>query len=421
MASRRARASSVAGSASSMQKLSCAPRPTRPRSWWSCARPKRSACSITITVAFGTSTPTSMTVVATSTCTAPVRKPSMIRRRSGTGSWPWMHSRRYPWSSPEPKPGGLRLGGRGGPGVVGLGHERADHVRLAAVVEEPAHPREHLVAAVQAEHARDDRRPPRRKLVEHRHLEVAVDRERERPRDRGRRHVQHVRRRALPGLLLERPPLLDAEAVLLVDHGDAQRSVVDARLDERVGADGDGRLAGPQEPLGRAPLAGGHALHQPDDPHAERLAQRREADQVLGGERLGGRHQRALAACLDGPDEGVGRNGRLARADVALEQAAHRHGPPQVGVDLADGPVLGARSARTAVRSRTTRPARPGPGAAGRWPPPRSAPGGGGGRAGGGAARRRPGASRRRVPPPGRAADGSRAARRGEAAARGGP
>ena len=42
-----------------------APRPMRPRSWCSCARPKRSACSITITVAFGTSTPTSTTVVAT--------------------------------------------------------------------------------------------------------------------------------------------------------------------------------------------------------------------------------------------------------------------------------------------------------------------------------------------------------------------
>ena len=44
------------------------PRPTRPRSWCSWARPKRSACSITITVAAGTSTPTSITVVATRSC-----------------------------------------------------------------------------------------------------------------------------------------------------------------------------------------------------------------------------------------------------------------------------------------------------------------------------------------------------------------
>ena len=40
-----------------------APRPTRPRSWWSWERPNRSACSTIITVALGTSTPTSMTVV----------------------------------------------------------------------------------------------------------------------------------------------------------------------------------------------------------------------------------------------------------------------------------------------------------------------------------------------------------------------
>ena len=44
-----------------------APRPTRPRNWCSCARPKRSACSTTMIVASGTSTPTSMTVVATRT------------------------------------------------------------------------------------------------------------------------------------------------------------------------------------------------------------------------------------------------------------------------------------------------------------------------------------------------------------------
>ena len=62
------------------------PRPTRPRSWCSWARPKRSACSITMIEASGTSTPTSITVVATrigdppSTEARPWRRPS--RRRS---------------------------------------------------------------------------------------------------------------------------------------------------------------------------------------------------------------------------------------------------------------------------------------------------------------------------------------------------
>ena len=53
------------------------PRPTRPRSWCRVARPKRSASQTIITVALGTSTPTSTTVVETSTCVTPERKSAM--------------------------------------------------------------------------------------------------------------------------------------------------------------------------------------------------------------------------------------------------------------------------------------------------------------------------------------------------------
>src|SRR5206468_12140037 len=54
------------------------PRPIRPRSWWSWERPKRSACSINISVAFGTSIPTSITVVETRTWISPALKRRMI-------------------------------------------------------------------------------------------------------------------------------------------------------------------------------------------------------------------------------------------------------------------------------------------------------------------------------------------------------
>ena len=47
------------------------PRPTRPRSWCSWLKPNRSACSITIKEALGTSTPTSITVVLTKTRKVP--------------------------------------------------------------------------------------------------------------------------------------------------------------------------------------------------------------------------------------------------------------------------------------------------------------------------------------------------------------
>ena len=63
----------------------------------------------------------------------------------------------------------------------------------------------------------------RRQLVEHRHVEVAVDGHRRGARDRGGRHHQHVGDGAVGALRAQRRPLLDAEAVLLVDHHDAER------------------------------------------------------------------------------------------------------------------------------------------------------------------------------------------------------
>ncbi len=64
---RRAWAVSSVESETSTQNDSAVPRPTRPRSWWSWARPNRSAPSMIIIVASGTSTPTSTTVVPTRT------------------------------------------------------------------------------------------------------------------------------------------------------------------------------------------------------------------------------------------------------------------------------------------------------------------------------------------------------------------
>src|SRR5207244_1400322 len=68
---RRSRLDSVVSEDRRRHRLAAEPRPTRPRNWCSCASPKRSAPSIIITVAFGTSTPTSTTAVATNTWISP--------------------------------------------------------------------------------------------------------------------------------------------------------------------------------------------------------------------------------------------------------------------------------------------------------------------------------------------------------------
>ncbi len=103
-----------------------------------------------------------------------------------------------------------------------------------------------------------------------------------------------------------------------------------------------------------------------DAPHAELRAERLERQEVLLGERLRRRHQRALAARLDRAQERVERDDRLAGADVALQQPLHRRGAREVGVDLGDRAllVLGERERqRRRGSARSARPAAPSDGA----------------------------------------------------------
>ena len=77
------------------------PRPIRPRSWCSWLMPKRSASQTTIIEAFGTSTPTSTIVVATSTSRSPLAKDPMTASFSSAGSCPCRTPSRTPASGPE--------------------------------------------------------------------------------------------------------------------------------------------------------------------------------------------------------------------------------------------------------------------------------------------------------------------------------
>ena len=61
---------------------------------------------------------------------------------------------------------------------------------------------------------------------------------------------------------------------------------------------------------------------------------------VLAGQHLGRGHQRRLVLVGDGDEQGVDRDGGLARADVGLEEPLHRPVAGQVAADLGDGPVL---------------------------------------------------------------------------------
>ncbi len=174
--------------------------------------------------------------------------------------------------------------------------------------------------------------PGRGRLGDLCHVELAEDGQRERPRDRGRRHVQDVRRERR-----ERLPLLDPEAVLLVDDGDGEVGEEDAALDQRVRPDRD--LRRPVLDLGARHLRPA-AAGQQDDPDAELGADPFDRQEVLLGERLGRRHQRRLSSGLDRAQKRVERDGGLARADVALQQPLHRLLACEVGVDLGERQLL---------------------------------------------------------------------------------
>ncbi len=69
---------------------------------------------------------------------------------------------------------------------------------------------------------------------------------------------------------------------------------------------------------------------------ASGVAELRQGAEVLAGEKLGGGHERALRARFDGAEHGQHRDQRLARADIALQQAEHAAGRGHVGADLGE-------------------------------------------------------------------------------------
>ena len=145
--------------------------------------------------------------------------------------------------------------------------------------------------------------------------------------------------RAAP--LGERGALLDAEAVLLVDDGNGEVAEADLLLDQRVRADRDLHVAGGDQLPHVGVLLRAEGARQQRHPHAELRADSLDGEEVLLGEHLGRRHQRALPSRLDGPQQRRERDDGLAGADVALEQPLHRGRARQIAVDLGDRLLLG--------------------------------------------------------------------------------
>ena len=218
-----------------------------------------------------------------------------------------------------------------------LAHQRADHVDLAALADLLADEVIGARALVLADDPGLDRLAAARQLADRRRVQVAVGGQRERPRDRGRRHVEGVRRQTARPLGVERGPLADPEAVLLVDDGDRQLGELDIRLDQRVGADGQAGLPGGES------LEVSLALRRRRRPGEQRegngavgAQEHSERARVLLGQGLGRCHQRGLAAALGGPEHRVQADAGLARAHLAHQKPLHRGLASEVGVHVGD-------------------------------------------------------------------------------------
>ena len=150
-------------------------------------------------------------------------------------------------------------------------------------------------------------------------------------RDGRGRHDQHVGGGIPFG---QRQALAHPEALLLVDHHQAERLELHAFLDQGVGAHHHPGLAASHPrarfvspPPRRRPDQDLHCAGQP----GQELA---GTPGVLFGEDLGRRHQRGLVPAFHGQQHREERHQRLPGTDIALQHAIHAVGRGHVGVDL---------------------------------------------------------------------------------------
>ena len=149
---------------------------------------------------------------------------------------------------------------------------------------------------------------------------------------------RHPRR----SLAVERCTLAHPEAVLLVDHAQRQLAKLHGRLDQRVRAHHELQLPTGEPAKDLAAARGGCGPREQGDRH-EPAKQAVERGEVLLGQRLGGSHQRGLAAVLGRAQHRVERHHGLARAHLTHEQPLHRPAGGEVLVDRGERGALVVR------------------------------------------------------------------------------
>src|SRR5579875_12253 len=185
--------------------------------------------------------------------------------------------------------------------------------------------------------ARDDPLAAGWQLIDYRYVQVSIERQGQRPGNWCGRHDEHMR--VMP-FLAQRVALLDAEAMLLIDDDQPQPAKVHIFLDQRMRADSHGGLSALDRGVACRAFALAQAPGEKNSANAEWLQHGADAACMLFGQQFRRRHDRTLVAVECGHQQGSRCNCRLARADIALQQPAHRLALRQVRADLAANAAL---------------------------------------------------------------------------------
>ena len=284
--------------------------------------PKRSASSMTITVALGMSMPTSMTVVATRTSTSPSRKrlhrPALLlggqlavhQAQAQVGEHPLQALGTRPWPRPPPACRCPPPAGR---------PRRPDGRRRPAPAPGRTRP------PVRRRPCPPARCPPPGGAAgissSSRHVEVAVEGHRQGPRDGGGGHDEQVGLRALrssPAALTRwcTPKRCCSSTTATPRRAKRTPSWMRAWVPTTTSTVPAAIAASTPSRSGESAVSRRHA-------HPHQAGQRLQAQVVLLGEDLGGRHHGPLVAPLHPGEQGGHGHRRLARPHLALQQAVH--------------------------------------------------------------------------------------------------
>ena len=154
-----------------------------------------------------------------------------------------------------------------------------------------------------------------------------------------------MRKAACRAFLAQAQPLLDAEAVLLVDDHECEPREFDVLLEQRMRPDGEAVVARREPGERLAPRPRRHPPGEQQGLEPQRGEPAREILGVLFGEQLRRRHQRDLKTGFDGVRGRERGDDGLAGADVALHQPHHRVRHREVRAHFAKDALLRARSA----------------------------------------------------------------------------